>query len=109
MWMLATELGVPLHRCPPVGTDVDDRNPIEDALVVLGVCVESFDNEPLIGMCSTHVFPAHVSRVGTAADNEQLLEEAAGVLTCARVLDGRLVAAPRNDRSLGAAMLRKNK
>jgi hypothetical protein len=88
MRMLTTELGVTLHRRSPVGTDVDHRNPIEDALIVLGVCVESLDHEPLIGMCSTHVFPAHTSRVATASDCEQLLDEAAGVLSSRRQTRG---------------------
>jgi hypothetical protein len=37
------------------------------------VRVERLDNEPLIGMCNTHLFPAHVPRVGTDSDSEQLL------------------------------------
>ena len=89
MWVLTTELGVALHRCAPVGTDVYHRNSIEYALVVLGVRVKSLDHKPVIGMCSTHVFPAHTSRVSTGPDSEQLLDEAAGILTAHSVLDGQ--------------------
>ena len=81
--MFATKLGVPLHRCASVGADVDHRNPIEDALIILGACVEGLHHEPLIWMCSTHLCPAHSSRVGTDSDSEQLLDEAAGVSAAA--------------------------
>lgn len=79
MRVFAAKFGVPLHRGTSVGADVDHCNSIEDALIVLGVCVERLDHEPLIGMRNTHLFPAHVPRVGTDSDSEQLLDEAAGV------------------------------
>lgn len=55
-------------------------DPIVDAMVVLGVCIEDLDHEPLIGMCITHLGPAHASTLVVAADIEQLLATAAGVL-----------------------------
>ena len=70
---LAVRLGVSLHRRTPVSANVDHRNSIDDALIILRVCVECFDHEPLIWMCITHLCPAHTSRVGTESDSEQLL------------------------------------
>lgn len=78
MRMLAAQLGIPLHRRASVRAHVDHCDPIKYALIILGVCVERFHYEPLIAMCSTHLFPAHTSRVGIDSDSEQLLDEAAG-------------------------------
>jgi hypothetical protein len=80
MGVLAPELGIALHCCAAVNAMIDHRDPIVDAMVVLGVCIERFDHEPLIGMCITHLRPAHASTVVAAADIEQLLATAAGVL-----------------------------
>lgn len=94
--VFATKRGVPLHRCTPVRARVDHGDPIEDTLIVLGMCIERLDNEPLIGMCNTHLCPAHISRVGTDSDSEQLLDEAEGVFASTSFLDGSLVAASQN-------------
>ena len=76
--VLAAQLGVALHGSPPVGAHIDHCDAIEDALIVLGMRVERFDNEPLIGMCHAHLSPAHATRAGTESDSEQLLDEAVG-------------------------------
>lgn len=80
MRVLAPELAIALHCCAAVHALVDYRDPIVDAMVVLGVCIERLDHEPLIGMCITHLGPAHASTLVVAADIEQLLATAAGVL-----------------------------
>jgi hypothetical protein len=57
--VLAAKLGVSFHRRPAIRARVDHGDPIEDASIVLGVCVERLDHEPLIGMCSAHLGPTH--------------------------------------------------
>lgn len=57
--MLAVEVGVPLHRRGTVRADLNHGDPIEDATVLGGMRLESFDDEPLVGMSSTDLGPTH--------------------------------------------------
>jgi hypothetical protein len=59
--VFSSKLPVPLHHGPAIRAPVDHGDPIEDAMSVLAVRLERLDHEPLIGVCSTHFLPAHVS------------------------------------------------
>ena len=61
MRILATKLGLPLHRRPTVGADIQHRDTIENATIALCVCVEHLDDEPLLWMSVTDLGPAHAS------------------------------------------------
>jgi len=65
MRMKATKLGIALHRRPAVVANIDDRDTIDDATIILGPRLQNLDHEPLIGMNVTHVGPAHVPTVLT--------------------------------------------
>jgi len=84
MWVLASQFAIALHRCPTIRADVDHSDPIQDATIVLGVCVQSLDHEPLIRMSSAHLRPEHVFTLRADRGLEQLLDSdgecAAGAL-----------------------------
>jgi hypothetical protein len=53
------ELAIPPHGRGPIGTDVDDRNAIENPLLIRRVGLERFDHEPLIRVSLANVVPTH--------------------------------------------------
>jgi len=65
MRMKATKLGIALHRRPAAVANIDHRDTIDDATIILGTRVQNLDHEPLIGMSVTHVGPPHVPTVLT--------------------------------------------
>ena len=75
MRMQATKLGMALHRRPAIDADIDHRDAIDDATIILGARVQSLDHEPLIGMSITHVGPAHGPTVRAGADRGQLSDQ----------------------------------
>jgi hypothetical protein len=56
---LSVQAFVALHGRGPICTRFDDRDPVEQALVVFCVCLKRFDNKPPIRICLAYLFPRH--------------------------------------------------
>src|SRR5215831_11916834 len=57
--MFRVQLAIPAERSCTIRTDFDDRQLIDDALVSLGAGIEGLDDQPLLGVLPSRVFPAH--------------------------------------------------
>lgn len=55
------KLGIAFHRRAAIDADVDHRDAIEDATIILGSRVEGFDHEPLIGIANSAMAPPMVA------------------------------------------------